>query len=62
MSALQLLTADQVAERLHISRRAFFALRARGAFIKPVRLGPRTVRYRESDLDAWVAAHLKEGD
>jgi prophage regulatory protein len=53
MSA-QLLTAEQVAARLSISRRALYALLARGDFIKPVRLGARTVRYRLDDLDAWV--------
>ncbi|MGV3491355.1 MAG: helix-turn-helix transcriptional regulator [Devosia sp.] len=59
--AQQLLTADDVAKRLRVSRRAFFALRARTIdFPRAVRLGARTVRYKESDVDEWVASRVEE--
>ena len=59
--SLQLLTADDVAKRLRVSRRAFFALRARGGFVQPVRLGARMVRYREADVEAWIAERVAKG-
>jgi excisionase family DNA binding protein len=61
-SMVQLLTTDDVAKRLRVSRRAAFMLVKQPGFPAPVRLGSRMVRYRESDLDAWVAAHVAEGE
>lgn len=34
----------------------------RGAFPKPVRLSPRKLAWRESDLTAWIAAKLREAE
>jgi predicted DNA-binding transcriptional regulator AlpA len=60
---VQLLTTEDVARRLAISRRALFALRASEVdFPRAIRLGARTIRFRESDLAAWVAARLGEID
>jgi len=49
-----LLTEDEAAQALAISPRALWTLRNDGD-IPFVRLG-RSVRYRPSDLEAWVAA------
>ncbi len=30
-----------------------------GSFPKQVKIGARAVRWRESEIDAWVASHLR---
>lgn len=49
-----LVDAAGAAELLGIGRRAVFELRARGDFPAPVVLASKTVRYRVSDLQAWL--------
>ncbi|MFO0839908.1 MAG: helix-turn-helix domain-containing protein [Phycisphaerae bacterium] len=50
-----LLTVQQVAKLLNISCRQVYKLVASGRLPVPVRLG-RSVRWRESDLAAFLAA------
>jgi len=54
----QLLTIDDVAARLRVSRRAVFTLMKQPTFPARVRLGARTVRVSSDDLDAWIASQL----
>jgi excisionase family DNA binding protein len=49
-----LLTAVQVAELLAVPRTRVWSMSRRGE-IPTVRLGPREVRYRPADIDAWIA-------
>jgi excisionase family DNA binding protein len=51
-----LLTEVQAAELLGLSVRTLQAWRVRGSMIPYVRCG-RAVRYRASDVRAWIAAH-----
>ncbi len=53
MSPPQLLTVQEVAERLRVSVRHVLKLRASDQFPKPVRLG-RSVRWRESDIARFI--------
>ena len=39
-----------------ISRSNIYVKMAAGDFPKPVRVGARAVRWRESEINAWVAA------
>ena len=50
-----LLSAQVLAKRLGISLRTLWRLRSGGRLPEAVRLGG-TVRWRTSDIDAWVAA------
>ncbi len=50
-----LLSAETLAKRLEISLRSLWRLRAGGRLPPPIRLGG-TVRWRSTDIDAWVAA------
>ena len=50
-----LLNATDAAERLGVSRTAFYRLSRAGRLPLPVRLG-RSVWWRSAELDAWVAA------
>jgi excisionase family DNA binding protein len=53
----KLLTVRQVAERLQLSRTWTFRLISSGA-LPSLKLGPRSRRVRESDLDAFIRARV----
>ncbi len=44
----------EVAERLSISQRTLWRLIKHGRFPPPIRYGRRLVRWRRSDLNAWL--------
>ena len=48
------MTAVQVAELLAVPKTRVWSMSRRGE-IPTVRLGPREVRYRPEDIDAWIA-------
>ncbi len=51
----ELLTVQQVAELTKFSRGRVYRLAARGVLPAPIRIGHR-VRWRRSDLLAWLAS------
>ena len=55
LQADTLLTAGDVARRLRVSVRQIWKLTSAGRLVPPVRLG-RSVRWRESDLTAFIRA------
>jgi excisionase family DNA binding protein len=60
-SQARLLTVKEVAAILNIHERTCWRLAAmaeagQGAFPRPLRIGPKTVRWRVSDVDAYLAA------
>ena len=46
----------EVERRVSLKRSAIYAMMARGSFPRPFRLGPRCVRWRESEIAAWMAS------
>ena len=50
----RLLTADEVAERLHCTRRYVLRLARAGAFERVKPPGRKTVLFRESSIDAYI--------
>lgn len=52
----EFLSASQFCELLGIDERTAMRWRGTGCGPKFVRIGPRRVVYRRSDVDAWVAA------
>lgn len=58
MSAIDLLTEEQAAERLLISPRSLHALRKAGQ-IRYVQLTARKIAYRPEDCDEYVAARVR---
>jgi excisionase family DNA binding protein len=54
-----LLTPDQVAEILTISKRSLYELLRRDSGLPVVRLG-RAVRFRSIDVEQWIEARAKE--
>ena len=45
-----------------LSRSTIYRLMEHGAFPRPVRLSPRTVAWRESDLAAWFAERAAKSE
>ena len=54
---VRLLTQSDVAKLLRLSERTLERLRLQGGGPLYVKAG-RTVRYRESDIEAWVSARV----
>ncbi len=50
-----LLSAEAVGRILSLSRRQIFRLRSAGLICPPVRVGQGTIRFRRSDIEAWIA-------
>ena len=57
----QLLTRREVQSRLGIGRTSFYALRAEAGFPLPIRVGPRAIRWSESEVAAWIASRPRTG-
>ena len=55
---MRLLTTDEVAEMTGLSRETLAQWRWLKKEIPFVRLGTKCVRYRQSDIDAWLAERL----
>jgi len=55
MDTDRLLTTDQAAELLGVSRSSFYRLRARHQLLRPVRVSDRLVRHRLSDVVEWIS-------
>lgn len=53
MSTNVYLSIGQLEERLNTSRSTIYRWKASGRFPKAVKLGPGTVRWRLSDIEAW---------
>jgi prophage regulatory protein len=60
-SNAQLLRRHEVEARCGIGRSTIYEWMARGLFPQPIRLGVRMVRWRESDIDAWLASRSERG-
>lgn len=60
ISGNRLLTIDQAAEYLAIPKATIYTWRTRRAGFGPraVKIGG-SLRYRQSDLDQWIAAHIE---
>lgn len=55
---MTLLTQREAASVLCLSERTLERMRVSGLGPKHVRLGRRSVRYRQSDLEAYIAARV----
>jgi excisionase family DNA binding protein len=50
-----LITADELAAKLALSKRTIYRMLSAGTFIQPLRLGG-AVRWRLDEIEAWIAA------
>jgi len=51
----KLLTAQAIAEKLSLSKRAVFRMKAAGLICPCVKVGAGAIRWRQSDIDKWIA-------
>jgi predicted DNA-binding transcriptional regulator AlpA len=59
--ACRLLNIKQVAYRLAISERSVYRLLKAGSLARPVRVGPRSPRWRLADIAAFIEAASGNG-
>jgi prophage regulatory protein len=57
----RILRRPEVEARTTLSKSSIYAWMARGEFPRPVALGARLVGWRESDIEAWMAAREMKG-
>ena len=50
-----LLTAQAVGAKLSLSKRAVFRMRSAGLICSPVKVGAGAIRWRQSDIEQWIA-------
>ena len=50
----QLLTRSEVEASVRLTTSTIYRLMRSGKFPEPLRIGPRAVRWRASELDAWL--------
>ena len=51
----KLLTAKAVGEMLSLSKRQVFRMKSAGLICPPVKVGAGAVRFRQSDIEKWIA-------
>lgn len=51
----KLLTAKAVGELTSLSKRAIFRMRSGGLICPPIKVGAGAVRWRSSDIQAWIS-------
>lgn len=51
----KLLTAQAIAEKLSLSKRAVFRMRSAGLICAPLKCGQGAIRWRQSDIEQWIA-------
>ena len=56
------MTPQQVARYIGVSDAALRLWRSRGEGPPFFKAGPRLVRYRRTDIDAWIESRLSEGE
>lgn len=56
----QLQRLPQVCADTGLSRSSIYAKMATGAFPKPVQLGPRSVAWRQAEIQSWIAERIRE--
>ena len=50
----KLLTAQAIAEKLSLSKRAIFRMRSAGLICSPVKVGAGAIRWRLGDIERWI--------
>ena len=59
----RLMRCDEVETRITLSRSTIYRKMRKKSFPEPLRIGVRAVRWRESEVEAWLAARPRaDGD
>ncbi len=57
----QMLTADELAALLKVSRRTIWRMRSSGQLPRPIKVGG-AVRWRLADIEVWIAEGCPKGN
>ena len=57
----RLLTRGEVEDRIRLRRSALYRLLRTGDFPLPLRIGPRAVRWKASEVDRWLQERPRAG-
>lgn len=60
VEAARMLRRREVEARTGLARSTIYDWMRAGRFPRPVSLGSRAVRWREQDIDQWIAAHVAQ--
>ena len=58
MNSSAIVRRPQVQARTGLPKSSIYALMAKGAFPKPIKIGARAVGWLDSDIDAWIEAQV----
>lgn len=59
---MRLLKVNEVIETVQISRSRIYRMIAAGDFPAPVKIGPKSIRFRDSDVDEWLESLSTHSD
>lgn len=59
---MKILRCKEVEKKLSIGHSKIYQMIEQGTFPKPIRLGPKSVGWLESEIDAWLEEKIKERD
>ena len=62
MDERKIVRLEEVCELVGLARSTIYAKVSAGGFPAPIRLGVRSVGWRLSDIDAWLAAPERKWD
>lgn len=62
VSGHALLILEAVLARVGLGRSTLYAMVKAGTFPAPIKLSPRCVRWRASDVEAWLDAHSAQAE
>jgi len=62
MSKINILRRERVQERTGLSRSTIYDRMKEGTFPKPIRLGPRSVGWVESEIEDWLVECVQNRD
>ena len=51
----KLLTRQQIEEITGLTRSTIYRLMRSGQFPEPIRIGPRAIRWPQSEIESWIA-------
>lgn len=57
----RLLTRKEVEGRIRLGRSALYRMLRAGQFPLPVRIGPRAVRWKASEVESWLQERPRAG-
>ena len=57
----RLIRREAVEERCGLSRDTIYRLMGEGLFPRPLQVGPRAVRWSETEIESWISARPRAG-